>query len=364
MAFESLNSVANELINSDKKVTLLYAFNGTGKTRLSMNFIDNVNGEIFDKVLYFNAFIEDLFNWDNNYGLDGENVLRIDINSKFIGNLKDSGKYNEIIEKFQYYTDSKIEPNINLDDGTVSFDIPTGDDSSVRNIKISRGEESVFIWSTFYVLIEEIIGKYNQTDDGYELDTEIEYIFIDDPVSSLDDSHLISVALDISKLLKSSESRNLRFILTTHHPLFYNVLHNEIKTRNNNNPNKYILKKVGEYNDIKYILDEQRDDSPFAYHLEIKKIIEHAIVNDEIQRYHFTLMRNLLEKTANFLGYEKWGDCIVEDNRESYVRVINLYSHSQHSADEYKRPQEQEKAMFKYVFEQFVDNFKWYKGEE
>ncbi len=53
-----------------KKFILLYAYNGTGKTRLSMEFKDFCTpGEERD-TLYFNAFTEDLFSWDN----DLENV--------------------------------------------------------------------------------------------------------------------------------------------------------------------------------------------------------------------------------------------------------------------------------------------------
>ena len=55
---------------------------------------------------------------------------------------------------------------------------------------------------------------------------DLEYIFIDDPVSSLDDNHLIELAVNLADLIKSSESE-VKFIVTTHNPLFYNVLFNE-----------------------------------------------------------------------------------------------------------------------------------------
>ena len=37
---KSLNEIAQELKDSGKKVQLIYAFNGTGKTRLSREFKD------------------------------------------------------------------------------------------------------------------------------------------------------------------------------------------------------------------------------------------------------------------------------------------------------------------------------------
>ena len=41
--FNTLEDVAEELISNDKKVHLIYAFNATGKTRLSIILKDNLN---------------------------------------------------------------------------------------------------------------------------------------------------------------------------------------------------------------------------------------------------------------------------------------------------------------------------------
>ena len=46
----------------------------------------------------------------------------------------------------------------------------------------------------------------------------IEYIFIDDPVTSLDDNHLIQMSVNLSTVIRKSES-GLKFIITTHRPL-------------------------------------------------------------------------------------------------------------------------------------------------
>lgn len=359
MEFNNLKEVANQLINNDKKINLLYAFNGVGKTRLSLEFINLINSNEDDSVLYFNSFIEDLFSWNNTVepssGVFGENSssLFLDINSNFFNILKESGKDHEVISLFKYYSNSKIEPDINFETGEITFNLPTGDEETISRIKVSRGEESLFMWSLFYVLVEEIIEKYNSFEDGeIELiETSIKYIFIDDPVSSLDDNHLINVAIDLSKLLKKSISRDLRFFITTHHPLFFNVLHNEWRSAN-----RCIYKKENE----KYILEET-GDSPFSYHLEIKRVIEKAIDEDNIQKIHFNLLRNLLEKTANFLGYKTWSYCIMEENRENYTRKINLYSHSSYSTDEINELKIEEKSMFKHVYETFIKDFKWCK---
>lgn len=66
---KSLNEIAKELKNN-KKVQLIYAFNGVGKTRLSKEFKSLISPKINEedtqelaekKVLYYNAFTEDLF---------------------------------------------------------------------------------------------------------------------------------------------------------------------------------------------------------------------------------------------------------------------------------------------------------------
>ena len=60
---ESLEAFANNIRESNKRFTLVYAYNGTGKTRLSSEFKEigkQEEGQDLD-TLYFNAFTEDLF---------------------------------------------------------------------------------------------------------------------------------------------------------------------------------------------------------------------------------------------------------------------------------------------------------------
>lgn len=73
------------------KVQLIYAFNGTGKTRLSREFKqviaptlegdDHDDGETTEpsasNVLYYNAFTEDLFYWDNDLINNAQPKLKI-----------------------------------------------------------------------------------------------------------------------------------------------------------------------------------------------------------------------------------------------------------------------------------------------
>ena len=63
------------------------------------------------------------------------------------------------------------------------------------------------------------------------------------------------------------------------------------------------------FEDGSFDLEDKKGDSnkSFSYHLYIKNLIEQAIAKNEVQRYHFTLLRNLYEKTA--LSFCEFGKC-------------------------------------------------------
>lgn len=356
--YGSLAEIAQKIKDSNKKVTLLYAFNATGKTRLSMEFKDLVNepkdDEVIKHVVYYNAFTEDLFSWDNDLENDNKRKLKINKDSSFIELIERQGKENEIAERFKEFTSSKIEPNINTSTGEITFSLPTGDEEAVENIKISKGEESVFIWTVFFVLLETIIAELN-IDEINDRSTDefntIQYIFIDDPISSLDDNHAIDIALELKGVIGFSKNENLHFIISTHHSLFYNVLHTELPKAK-----KFWLSR----NKDKYsIVELKNNETPFGYHLMLKEELKRAIKNNAIKRYHFNLMRNMLEKTAHFLGYNSWKDLINEEDKDSYIKRINLYSHSNHSALEVKELEQHEKEFLKRIYEKFILEYKW-----
>lgn len=355
----SLTEIAQQIKDSDKKVQLIYAFNGTGKTRLSKEFKNLIVPKTIEesehiestrtKILYYNAFTEDLFYWDNDLALDSELKLKIQPNTFTQWILQEQGQDQKIISNFQHYTDEKLMPHFSEDFSEVSFSFERGDDTSSKNIKISKGEESNFIWSIFYTLIEQVIEVLNvvePSDRETDKFNQLEYVFIDDPVSSLDDNHLIELAVDLAQLVKSNQSE-VKFIITTHNPLFYNVLHNELKK---DKFKKYTLKK---YDDGTYQLISQSNDSPFSYHLYLMSELEKAISTEEIHKYHFNFLRNILEKTSTFLGYEEWGNLLskIDENSSKLYekRIINISSHSKHSGDEVFDISENDKRVLKYL---------------
>lgn len=352
--FESIEKLAEEIKNkfdsskSNKKVITLYAFNATGKTRIAniLGRLDQDN-EIEDtpiKSLCYSAFLEDIFKWDN-----GNYILNFDKNDWMIRFIKDQGLENKIVNSFKDITNSKIEPLFDFDNGEVSFSVASGDEQNESNIKISRGEESILIWSVFYVVLETVIDVLNE----YEVDrntqefNNLKYIIIDDPVSSIDDTKIVSIAVMLADIINSCKNIDVSFLITTHHALFYNIIFNSIKKEG------YILSK----NDKILKLEKQKGDSPFGYHLLLKKTLENAILQNSIERYHFNLFRNLLEKTSNFLGIENWGDCVSGDKRDEFLRKINLYSHSKLSDLEFKDLSTEDKEIFKETFNKFTEKY-------
>ena len=81
---------------------LLYAFNGTGKTRLSAVFkklgkVVDENDEVQSRdTLYFNAFTEDLFSWDNDLENDEHRTLKLNAASRFFVGLNELEIENRI----------------------------------------------------------------------------------------------------------------------------------------------------------------------------------------------------------------------------------------------------------------------------
>ncbi|MGJ1367112.1 AAA family ATPase [Sphingobacterium spiritivorum] len=356
---QSLLQIAQSLRDANKKVQLIYAFNGTGKTRLSREFKELIapknqetdEAEAGIKILYYNAFTEDLFYWDNDLNNNVDRKLKIQPNDYTKWILQDQGQEPNIAAHFQRYTSDKLTPGFNEDFSEVRFSFERGDDSGSDFIKISKGEESCFIWSIFHSLLEQTVNVLNvaeQADRETDQFNDLQYVFIDDPVSSLDDTHLIELAVNIAELIKSSKSE-LKFIITTHNPLFYNVLFNEFNRVKNT-----IKWRLEKRDDGTFSIDELTSDSPFSYHLFLLSELEKAIQSpNDIKKFHFNFLRNILEKTSTFLGHHKWEDLLPEESREAYYkRIINLSSHSKHHGEEIAIIEENDKRVLSFLVEE------------
>lgn len=390
---ESLQNVARQLYENKKKTQLIYAFNGSGKTRLSRAFKDLLdpkeesgerevgNSELaHKKILYYNAFTEDLFYWDNDLINDETRVLKIHPNAFTDWVFKNQGQDRNVIEHFQRYTDPKLTPHFNDEyvymdqDGEkitvpafseVQFSFERGNEDSESNIKISKGEESNFIWSVFYSLLEQVVDVLNvKSLEERETDqfNQLQYIYIDDPVSSLDENHLMQLAVDLASLIKKSTSP-IKFIISTHETAFYNFLHNELNSKS------CFLLESSEDKTVSLVDKNGDSNTSFFYHLDLKRQLESAILMDNIQRQHFILIRNLYEKTASFLGYPKWSQLLPgdsEENKTAYLnRIIQFSSHDTlaNARPTHLRPEE--KQIIRFLLGHLINNYSyWQQGEQ
>lgn len=357
--FPDIKSVASYLRAKDKKRILIFAHNGTGKTRLSMEFKNQGRNkeEGTRDSLYYNAFTEDLFRWNNDLDNDKERYLNFNIESNFFVGLKELEIETRIRSNLKGY--DKFDFRINHEEGKIIFnrqELVDGTMQQIDNIKISRGEENIFIWCFFLTIAELAIDK----QEAYSW---VKNIYIDDPISSLDDNKAIAVACHIGQLIdkdnKNKEENNkIKIIISTHHGLFFNSMHNIL----NNNALKFYFNKDRQDNVYKL---RDTNDTPFFHHIASFIELEKAALSGDLYSYHFNMLRNLLEKTAAFHGFNKFSDCIKkwDDDPEEivYSRMINIMSHGNYSLFEPVEMADDNKEYFKRILKDLTDSYPFNK---
>ncbi len=335
---------------------LLYAFNGTGKTRLSMDFKEKGKQGGNDKrdTLYFNAFTEDLFNWDNDLQENKERVLQINGESKFFKGFKELAMEERIAAHLSRYADFSFdldyEKSVITFKRTVIKKVWEGGEQKEKSeveyhIKISRGEENIFIWCVFLAICELSIAR----DESYKW---VEYIYIDDPVSSLDENNVIAVASDLAQLLKTGVGK-VKMLISSHHSLFFNVMCNELKKQTHV---KYFLHKNG-FED--YSL-QKTDDTPFFHHVALLSELQQLKESRKIYTYHFNILRTVLEKTSSFFGYNDFSACIHGlDDEVLFARALNLLSHGKYSVFEPLEMSPDTKDLFLRILDGFLTRYEF-----
>jgi hypothetical protein len=340
--FESLPSLAGKLRNDlvTQDYVIMFAYNGIGKTRLSREFKDigKAGGDDNRDTLYFNAYTEDLFVWDNDLENDTERILKINSDSNFFSGFKELALEEKIFSYLERY--ARFNYKIDYENWFISFE--QGENT---NIKISRGEETIFKWCVFLALCE-------LTLDGAEAYDWVKYFFIDDPVSSLDDNNAIAIASDLSQLLIKGDGK-IKTVISTHHILFFNVLFNELKKKKSS---RYFLYKN---TDESFTL-RKTNDTPFFNHVASLSELKHAMESGSIKTFHFNILRSILEKTSSFFGFNTFGKCIhgIEDNT-LFERALNLLSHGRYSIYEPVEMSEDNKDLFKRILGAFLEKYQF-----
>lgn len=350
MSFPGLPELAQQLRSelAQKKFVLLYAYNGTGKTRLSMAFKDfGKRGDTRD-TLYFNAFTEDLFHWDNDLQNDRERVLKINRDSRFFAGLGELEMDNRIRPLLSRYAD--FDFRIDTTGWEVSFSREVEVDgvrSVAEDIKVSRGEENIFIWCFFLAIVELAM------DPEIEAYRWVKYVYIDDPISSLDEHNAITLANHLAQLLKREDGK-LKTVISTHHTLFFNVLSNEIKKAK-----CFFLSKGAA--GVGYTLREEKTDTPFFHHVAALVELHNAAQEDRLFTHHFNMLRTILEKTASFHGHQNFSACIKQVDNDPdgilHTRLINIMSHGNYSLFDPQQMLDENKAHFKQILNDFLTRY-------
>lgn len=349
--FDLIKDIAEyfRMLLEEKKYIVLFAYNGTGKTRLSAEFkslgqqIIEETGEKTADTLYYNAFTEDLFYWDNDLDNDAERLLKLNSNSRFFLGLKDLEMESRIRPLLHRYAD--FDFTINYESWEISFfrDVLISRTTQrIDDIKISRGEENIFIWCFFLAVVQLVVDKV----ESYNW---VKYIYVDDPISSLDDNNVIAVASHLARLMSDND---VKVIVSTHHALFFNVLCNEIS-----NAEQMFLHR--NTTNGTYILKDTRK-TPFFHHVALLKELKKAADTGELYTYHFNILRNILEKTASFHGFAHFSSCIRKGEGEDdpvHKRILDLLSHGNYSLFDPKEMVEENKVHFKRILNNFLEDY-------
>lgn len=353
--FDAIDALAAHLRQEleTKKNILLFAYNGTGKTRLSMEFKEQGKPDGGRDTLYFNAFTEDLFSWDNDLDGDSERILTLNANSQFFAGFGELEMDNRIRPLLNRYAD--FDFRIDTDAWVVRFSreehTDDGKTVTIENIKVSRGEENVFIWCFFLAVVQLAMDK------DIEAYSWVKYVYIDDPISSLDENNAVAVGHHLAQLLKE-EGNPLKTVISTHHTLFFNVMWNEFNRVKG--AMKYFLSKDSAAES--YIL-KGTGDTPYFYHVAMLADLHRAAETGDLYTHHFNMLRIILEKTASFHGYKGFSDCIKQDDDDPegvlHARLINILNHGNYSLYEPVEMMQENKDYFRKILDGFLQDYKF-----
>ena len=352
-----VTQIAGTLKDADEKIILLYGFNSTGKTRLSVAFKDATKKKDgTHSGVYYNAFSEDIFVWNNDNENNEENI-RLTVLPSSLSKLHSELNEKDIREqlrpykpkfdfKFSSYYDGDVEKGIE----TITFFIPDPDPKAEPPpIKISRGEERIFVWCFFLALFEL---------DGWA-DEQPDHFFIDDPVSSLDDHNIFVTAFKIYDLIES-QFKNRKIIVTTHHIGLFSILYNYL-LRSEKTKKFEDHTRVAILSGKKGALSlESHKKDVLLYHLRLLQLLKQAHDANEVKAYHFVLLRQVLENVASFLGTGRVSFVLEQigvDEADIENRILNTLSHKNIYFYESEELVKDTRDLFNEIFEKLMAKY-------
>lgn len=351
----TLTQIAEIIQNENRNIVLIYAFNSTGKTRLSVTYKDitKAANNMVHAGVYYNAYSEDLFIWDNDSDNSEQNI-KLDIKFSNLNKLHNSITEADVYKKLVPYKpkyDFFFTPNSNAEIGFDSIVFYTKSNKDIP-IKISRGEERVFIWCFFLALFD--VESWTKVQDAH--------FFIDDPVSSLDDHNIFITAATIFDLIESQFEKR-KIIITSHHFGLLSILDDWLGR--GEKAGKFKSGKTKKY--VAYVLESKDDelfftkpdDGVFLYHLRLIQILDDAY-NSNIYTYHFALLRQVLENIASFTGSGRFGyvlELIGITDPDRIAFIVNALSHQKVYYYQTDKPVPDNIDMFREVYERLMTKY-------
>lgn len=320
----TIEGIASELRDDAADVQLLYAFNSVGKTRLSVAYKNATKDEGgLHAGIYYNAYSEDLFVWNNDIE-NGEADIRLTVLPSGLSRLHADLNELSIHAKLKPYRpnfDFRFVMHQDAEKGieSISF-FPSGTQpGDAPAVKISRSEERVFVWCFFLAMMEV---------EGWA-DKQPRHIFIDDPVSSLDDHNIFVTASTLYDLIGKHFGER-KIIIVTHHVGMFSILFDWLmkgeKSGKYKSSSKAGILSV-KHGDIS--LETHRSDV-FLYHLRVLQVLEQARQENDVRAYHFALLRQLLESVSSFLGVGRISytlERIGFEDADEIARIVNALAH-------------------------------------
>ena len=320
----TIQDIASELRDDTAAVQLLYAFNSVGKTRLSVAYKNATKEDDGTHTgIYYNAYSEDLFVWNNDIE-NAEANIRLTVLPSSLSRLHANLNELDIHAKLKPYRvgfDFRFVMHSDAEQGieSISF-FPAGTQpGDAPALKISRGEERVFVWCFFLAMME--------VDGWAEIQTR--HVFLDDPVSSLDDHNIFVTASTLYDLIEQHFDER-KIIIATHHVGLFSILFDWLMKGEKSDRYKPRTKasilsaKHGEVS-----LETHRSEV-FLYHLRVLQLLEQARRDGNVRAYHLALLRQVLESVSSFLGIGRIGYALERigfEDADEIARIVNALAH-------------------------------------
>jgi wobble nucleotide-excising tRNase len=243
-------------------------------------------------------------------------------------------KINELLSKMV------INKSFEIKDKNGEFKIYNGS-CEMDDKKLSEGEQTIIAFAYFLANLE---NNYNenivQTDQA-----QTKIIFIDDPMSSLDSSHLHMLAAQIAELAKKQD---YQIFLTTHHYEFFCILKKFLDQGDNKliksqDIKYYFLEKSAKgkskLTKMPVLLEKQKTEYLYCFE-QIKTYIEKKSISEEDNEFILYNLPNSIRKCLEvFLRFKdpsnkKPLQTIVQylqDNPNLYNLLESIYNGLSHN---------------------------------